>query len=99
MLQVIKLLNEMRIGTESAAKTYREHRNMPQTWFFEGSLNAINDLLHVAIKLSSSESLIEALYGKLFAYKHEGYGDWQRGRVQTVKYIIEWVENRAIQNG
>ena len=95
MLQVIKLLNEMRIGTESAAKTYREHRNMSQTWFFEGSLNAINDLLHVAIKLDAPESLIEALYGKLFTYKHEGYGDWQRGRVQVVKYIIEYMENRA----
>ncbi len=99
MLQVVKLLNEMRIGTESAANTYKEHNNVSQMWFFVGSLDVINDLIPVAIKLTSPEAFLEALYTKLFTCKNEGYGDWQRGRVQVVKYLIEWVENRAIQNG
>ncbi len=99
MLQVVRLLNEMRHQTKESAETYKLHGNHSQAWFFFGALDAINSMLHMTMKVNSLESLLEALYGKLFIYKHEGYGDWQRGRVHAVKYIIEWVENRATLNG
>lgn len=95
MLSVVGVLNEMRHQTEVAANTYKKHGNHQQAWFFFGALNAINDMLTMSIEISSPESLLEALYGKLFVYQNDGYGDWKRGRVHAAKYIIEWVENRA----